>query len=176
MGENVKENTKTKKSKTGPWFSNPDPASLGVKIQNMEEYGIKNEEPARCLECGDVIEYGRQGRKFCCEDCKNRFNNRKVRNSKTVKLKILSALNRNYTILSNLVKLRVTTLGVSELQHLGFKFDYVTSYQKVRRHDVFQCFDISFTIIAGNVTSIEKLSINLPAVPDDEPSALSRRR
>ncbi len=62
------------------------------------------------------------------------------------------------------MRVKVTSLSVAELQHLGFKFDYVTSYQKIRRHDVFLCYDISFTVISERVTSITKLSINLPVV------------
>ncbi|MCD8313919.1 MAG: hypothetical protein LUC24_07140 [Bacteroidales bacterium] len=135
------------------------------------DYEINTEEKARCLECGDEIKYGRHDRKFCCDNCKNKFNNRRRMGSRTTRIKVLSALNKNYRILSDLLRHKVTNLSVAELQQLGFKFDFVTSYQKVRRHDVFLCFDISFTVMAGNVTSIEKLCINLPFVPefgDDE--------
>ncbi len=122
------------------------------------------EERSFCLQCGDPIAYGRHDRKFCCDVCKNKFNNLKAKGTKKVKMKILSNINRNYTILERLLRGGVTTIGVVELQQMGFKFDYVTSYQKIRRHDVFLCFDISFTVISDKVTAITKLSINLPPV------------
>lgn len=108
----------------------------------------------RCLECGDKISYGRQDKKFCCETCKNRYNNRKARGSKGVRARVLSALEKNYGILEKMVKLGIDSISVMELRNLGFNFNYVTSYQKVRRHDEFGCFDISFTVISGRVISI----------------------
>ncbi len=79
-------------------------------------------------------------------------------------MRILSNLEKNYSILDNLLKINITSMSVLELQHLGFKFDCVTSYQKVRRHNVFLCFDISFTVIADRVTSITRLSLGMPPV------------
>ncbi len=127
------------------------------------EYKVKPKKP-KCLECGDLIAYGRQDKKFCCDNCKNKFNNRRVRGSKNTKLRILSNLNKNYTILDNLLKINITSMSVMELQHLGFNFDCVTSYQRVRRHNVFLCFDISFTIIADRVTSITRLALGMQQV------------
>ncbi len=127
------------------------------------EYEVRTEK-SKCLECGDLIEYGRQDKKFCCDSCKNRFNNRRTRGSRSAKLKILSSLERNYSILDNLLKINITSMSVLELQHLGFKLDCVTSYQKVRRHNVFLCFDISFTVIADRVTSITRLSMSMSQI------------
>ncbi len=128
-------------------------------------YEVKSVK-SKCLECGDSIEYGRQDKKFCCDSCRSKFHNRRTRGSRSTKLKILSNLEKNYSILDKLLKINVTSMSVMELQHLGFKFDFVTSYQKIRRHNVFLCFDISFTIIADRVTSITRLSLNLPPVSD----------
>ncbi|MCD8207292.1 MAG: hypothetical protein LUD72_05080 [Bacteroidales bacterium] len=128
------------------------------------EYKVKPVK-SKCLECGDAIEYGRQDKKFCCDNCKNKFHNRRTRGSKRAKLKILSSLERNYSILDKLLKINVTSMSVLELQHLGFNFDCVTSVQRIRRHNVFLCFDISFTVIADRVTSITRLSLNLSSVP-----------
>lgn len=123
------------------------------------------EHKATCLECGDEFEYGRNGRKFCCISCKNRYNNRRTQYSKAMRVKVMNVLGRNYEILDRLVKTGVTKIPVVELKQLGFNPDYVTSYSKVRRHDVFSCFDISFTLMASMATrimriysSVEKLS------------------
>ena len=129
------------------------------EIQSEEDgmgYDTERRE-SRCLECGDMIEYGRQDRKFCCTSCKNRFNNRRTRGSKAVKARILNALEKNYAILERLLKLGMTSLSAAQLRQLGFNFDYVTSYHKVRRHDEFCCFDISVTVMASRVISIERM-------------------
>ncbi len=131
---------------------------------------------SKCLECGDRIDYGRHDKKFCCDTCKNRYNNRKARGSRVAKVKILSALEKNYSILSRLVKMKVTSLSVTELRYMGFNFDCVTSYQKIRRHDVFLCFDISFTIVSSRVMSIRRLSLNLSAFVDREDGELPEFR
>lgn len=124
----------------------------------------------KCLECGDKIVYGRQDKKFCCDSCKNKFNNRKARSSRVAKVKVLSALDKNYAILDRLLKMDVTSLSVTELKYMGFNFDCVTSYQKVRRHDMFMCFDISFTVLSSRVTCIAKLSLNLASLQGSESS------
>ena len=92
---------------------------------------------ARCLECGDRIEYGRQDKKFCCETCKNRYNNRRARGSRGIKVKVLSALEKNHNILERVLKLGLDNISVAELRQMGFNFDYVTSYHKVMlRHHI----------------------------------------
>ena len=110
----------------------------------------------RCLECGGRIRYGRNDKKFCCETCKNRYNNRRARSSRGVKVRVLSALEKNYGILDRVLKQGVVSISAAELRQQGFNFDYVTSYHKVRRHDEFSCFDISFTVVADMVISINR--------------------
>lgn len=119
---------------------------------------------AKCLECGDEIVYGRRGRKFCCSVCKNRFNNRKAKDSRKAKTRIQNALERNYAILGRLLRSGRTSIDVSELRQLGFNFGYVTSYHKTRRHDEFGCFDISFIVMSSKVIEITRIAtlFNLP--------------
>jgi len=119
-------------------------------------YKIKD-RTSKCLECGDRIEYGRLDRKFCCDACKNRFNNKKAKNSRIVKMRILHVLNKNYSILDRLIKINVTALTVMQLKQMGFDFDYITSYRKFRRHDEYGCFDISLVIMSSKVISITKM-------------------
>ena len=142
-------------------------------------YEIK-QHTARCLECGDAIEYGRQDRKFCCVSCKNRFNNLKARGTRAIKMKIINALEKNHGILENLLKHHTTSLSVMELRHLGFNFDYVTSYHKTRRHDEYGCFDISVTVMSSKVSiarcsmlcktlmEYENVSLNLQDISSKE--------
>lgn len=120
------------------------------------EYNADRRE-SKCLECGDTIEYGRQDRKYCCTSCKNRFNNRRTRGSRAAKARIMNALEKNYSILERLVKLGMTSMSTAQLRQMGFCFDYVTSYHKVRRHDEYCCFDISVTVMSSRVISIMRM-------------------
>ena len=40
------------------------------------EYAKKERKIPVCLECGDKIKYGRMDKKFCCDECKVRHNNK----------------------------------------------------------------------------------------------------
>ncbi|MBO8485520.1 MAG: hypothetical protein IAB78_03745 [Bacteroidetes bacterium] len=118
--------------------------------------------PATCLECGDEIHYGRTDRKFCCESCKNRYNNRKARDGRATRLKVMNALNKNHDILERMLKLGLASMDLLELKHLGFDPDYVTSYRKSRRHDEFCCFDIRYVLTPTRICSVSRIQ-SLPA-------------
>lgn len=122
------------------------------------DYGEK-EKKTRCLECGDDISYGRTNRKFCCDRCKNTWHNRRTRGTKLAKARVMSILNRNYSILNGILEAGGTSAGVDQLKGMGFDFDYCTSYRKIRRHDEYVCFDIAFKIMADEVVSIRKLPV-----------------
>lgn len=110
-----------------------------------------------CLECGDEIRYGRPDRKFCCEACKNRYNNRKARTSRNTRLRVMNALDRNYRLLDHLLKLGMDSFDLVELRHMGFEPAYVTSYRRLRCHDEFCCFDIRFIMTATKICSLSRL-------------------
>ena len=111
----------------------------------------------RCLECGDKISYGRSDKKFCCEDCKNRHHNHKTRSSRSVKRKIVSALERNYDILEGFVKAGEETVKLSEVMALGFNPGYATSFRKVGHHQMYECFDITYVMTASRLCAISKI-------------------
>ena len=145
--------------------------SSQIKAKQFLEipYNINNEimknykilEDVSCLECGDVIPYKRSNKKFCCEKCKNTYNNKKIRNARISKLRILNALDKNYKILSNLIKSEMSSLDIMQAKQLGFDFTYVTSYHKLRKGNEFFCFDIRFKISQSRLYSICRLPINI---------------
>lgn len=112
----------------------------------------------RCLECGDVIRYGRPDRKFCCDSCKNRYNNRRTRSSRVMKLRVINSLEKNHMILSHLLKMGIDSIEITSLKQLGFSFDYMTSYRKYRGHAEIWCFDIRMVVTETKVKSIERVS------------------
>ena len=120
----------------------------------------------RCLECGDKISYGRTDKKFCCDECKNRHHNNKSRTERIIRRRTMSVLEKNYEILECLVKTGVDTVMLSDVMRLGFNPVYVTSCSKQKHHDVYGCFDITYTMTASRLCSISKiqnLSLNLQA-------------
>lgn len=133
------------------------PSELWRKKGATMGYRTEDEEGRRCLECGNEIVYGRADRKFCCELCKNRFNNRKNNYIRAMRARVLGAINRNYSILDGLIMNGVTAIPMIDLKQMGFDPDYVTSYSKVRRHDEFRCFDIRFRIVASEVVGISRV-------------------
>ncbi|MGN1211291.1 MAG: hypothetical protein ACI4TM_06360 [Candidatus Cryptobacteroides sp.] len=114
---------------------------------------------AICIECGDAIKYGgRVDRKFCCSACKNRYHNRNARRAKRIRTKTINVLDNNYSILNNMVRNGVKEATVSDMRQLGFNFSFSTSYSKIRRHDVFRCYDISYSVVADRVVAIDRMS------------------
>ena len=110
-----------------------------------------------CLECGDEIAYGRKGRKFCSETCKNSYHNRKHHYSRSVRLRILGTLDRNYTILERLLRLDIRSISLGDLAQMGYNKEFVTSYHKVGGHDEYRCFDIKYCCSSSRIFKIERV-------------------
>ena len=125
-----------------------------------------------CLECGDEIHYGRPDRKFCCENCKNAYHNRKARNSRITRLKVMHALDKNHGILEKLLKLGIDSIDLLELKHLGFDMSYSTSYRRVRCHDEYCCFDIRYIMTPTKICAVSKVQSSI----GPEMSAMSAKK
>ena len=131
------------------------------KMIVMAEYELldKKDENGVCLECGTAFYGGRVDRKFCCDACKNRYNNKKTRSLRNFKLRIKTALDRNYEILQSLVRDGVRTASRADLEARGFNPDYVTVHLKMNRHDFHCCYDISYILTPIKITNIKKLEL-----------------
>lgn len=98
----------------------------------------------RCLECGAPLPPGRSDMKFCCARCKNSWNYRLSGAVKKLKLRTLHTINSNYSILESLIGEGTVSMDIPDLADRGFKFDYVTSYHRIRGHDEFRIYDIRY--------------------------------
>lgn len=114
-----------------------------------------------CLECGHKIKYGRADKKFCCDSCRNRYNNAQIKAGRAYKRRVMKAISENYEILDHLVKAGVTSVDLFELVNLGFTLDAVTSHRKVKCHDEYACFDIKYIMTPTRISGIMKISLNL---------------
>ena len=132
------------------------------------EYAKERNMP-RCLECGDEISYGRTDKKFCSEECKNSHHNHQNASARAVKRRVMAALEKNYGILDGLVSSGVDSVWIDEVLPLGFNPGFATSFVKGRRVCRYSCFDISYLMTDGKLSSISKiqnLSVNLQAGHD----------
>lgn len=98
----------------------------------------------KCLECGASLPNGRSDMKFCSASCRNRYNYRKGNRDKGVKLRTINAINRNYEILESLLEDGTSTIDNPDLSAMGYNFDCITSYHKVRNHNEYRCYDIKY--------------------------------
>lgn len=117
---------------------------------------IQEDTTGRCLECGDPITYGRSDRKFCSGRCKNRYNYRKGGRLKGLRRKTIGAINRNYEILESLIARGVTRIDIPDLGQLGYNFNCITSYHKVRNHNEYRCYDIKYCMSGSSVFKLER--------------------
>ncbi len=112
-----------------------------------------------CLECGEGLTYGRSDRKFCSQECKNHFHNKQNSSSRSIKLRVLNALDKNYQILDNLLKNNVLEMDIGELVLMGYKLSFITSYHKIRGHYEYYCFDMKYCMSDNRIYSIKKINI-----------------
>ena len=120
---------------------------------------MRNEEGKRvgvCLECGRVLPRGRGDRKFCSTACKNRWHYREEGWLKGLKTKIIGTLDRNRAILDRLLQEGVTSIEIPDLAQMGYNFDCVTSYHRVRNHDEYRCYDIKYYMSESRVFRITR--------------------
>ena len=119
-------------------------------------YKEDGNEGKRCLECGDVLPYGRRDMRFCSPSCKNRWHYQKEGWLKGLRMRTIGALDRNHAILESLIDSGVAAIDIPDLAQMGYNFDCVTSYHKVRNHDEYRCYDIKYYMSASSVFKLER--------------------
>lgn len=121
------------------------------------EYHLEDKESlSRCLQCGNVIDYGgRPDRKFCSQGCKNRYHNyRRFHRRDLSERAIMGTLDRNYQVLEKLLAMRVKSMDRVTLAFMGFDPGYSTSYCRIGRHNVYTCFDIRYELTSSRIRKI----------------------
>lgn len=116
----------------------------------------EEEKRGRCLECGDILPYGRSDMKFCSQSCKSRWHYERDGRIKGIRIRILGALDRNYAILESLLEKGVTRIDIPDLAQMGYNFDCITSYHKVRNRNEYRCFDIKYYMSDSSVFKLER--------------------
>ncbi|QNJ97381.1 hypothetical protein [Constantimarinum furrinae] len=78
-----------------------------------------------CPECGNRL-IGRADKKFCCDSCRNAFNNALNKDHKKLLRNINNRLRKNYRILEALNSNNKTKVTKMSLSQRGFNFEYFT--------------------------------------------------
>jgi len=80
---------------------------------------------SNCFECGKSLT-GRIDKKFCDDQCRHQYNNKKKRIHEAAILNINQQLRKNRSIIKSLNPVGKTTVRRSLLKNMGFSFDFFT--------------------------------------------------
>ena len=128
------------------------------------DYREKEQKITHCLQCGEAITYGRSDRKFCCEECKNRFHNRQTNAARAVRARVNGILDRNYRLLEHWLGEGRDEVDVMEAVEEGFNLDFATTFHKSRSRMELACYDIHYRQSENRISAIHKIrnvSVNL---------------
>lgn len=84
-----------------------------------------------CLECSEKI-VGREDKKFCCDGCRNAFNNKINKDSTNFMRNINNKLRKNYRILAELNPDTKSRVSRTMLAARGFDFNLFTGILKTK--------------------------------------------
>ncbi len=118
-------------------------------------YKIKEDTECNCLYCNSPI-YGRLDKKFCNDDCKNKFNNLARRHRKEMYEEDTRRLKKNYSILENLLNANIKSARLNELDALGFNADYCTYSIRRNNYRCCHCYDIEYQITRSKIYNIAR--------------------
>lgn len=117
-------------------------------------------EVPSCLECGKEMYGGRSDKKFCSLGCKNKYHNQHVSDNTRYREKVVTHLNVNYRILSALIRQGVSSIGLNELETLGFRVSLITGCSRYRNHSVMHCYDICYCQSDSRIFKLCKTGID----------------
>lgn len=107
-----------------------------------------------CLECGEQFE-GRIDKKFCCDQCRNTFNNRQNKDANNYCRNVNRILRNNRKILEDFINEKKYKTSKTKLLNAGFNFDYLTNiYQTKTGKTYFFCYDYGYLEIENDLVSI----------------------
>jgi len=104
----------------------------------------------KCLNCGDNF-VGRSDKKFCCDQCRNTFNNKIKREHERLILNINQILRKNRKILKQFNPEGKTTIRKEYLEKLGFDFRYFThDYTTTHNNKYKFCYEYGYLTLEND--------------------------
>ena len=97
-----------------------------------------------CPECGNEF-FGRIDKKYCSDQCRNAFNNRKTQTSNNLIRRINRILRNNRNILKALNPTGRAKTTKSKLFERGFNFNYYTNTYVTQKGKTYHfCYDMGY--------------------------------
>lgn len=106
---------------------------------------------------------GRADKKFCCDQCRNTYNNQLKQEDNSITYKINRVLKKNHQILCDLYtkaekpEKERHSVQKDKLVREGFKFDYMTNIYRTKTDKVYYyCYDYGYYIDNDFVVIVQK--------------------
>ncbi|MBI4648431.1 MAG: hypothetical protein HY738_18070 [Bacteroidia bacterium] len=100
-----------------------------------------NKEERKCPECGEPL-VGRIDKKFCCDQCRNNYNNRLNSDNTNLVRNINNILRKNRRILMELNPEGKIKLSKNKLITKGFNFNFHTNIHNTKNgHTYYFCYE-----------------------------------
>jgi len=96
-----------------------------------------------CQQCNQPL-FGRKGKKFCNDFCRNSYNNNLNRDQVEIMRNVNNRLRKNNRILRTFIERGTRTVSLIELNLLNFDFQYFTNIQESKHGQVFYIYDIGY--------------------------------
>jgi flagellar hook-associated protein FlgK len=88
---------------------------------------------------------GRVDKKFCCDQCRNTYNNRLNQDTVNFSRQVNRILKNNRRILFDIYQKNVRKTAKTKLISAGFNFDYLTNIYKTKTGKIyFFCYDMGY--------------------------------
>lgn len=121
-----------------------------------------------CLECGEPIIYGRWDRKFCSNKCRHDYHNDRRAQYRDYKMRLISALDRNHSILDHVINMGCTSMGKIELAEMGFCPTAITAMIRKSRNIECRCYNIRYIEHAAKITDLSYVPFYSPGQVREE--------
>lgn len=100
-----------------------------------------------CLQCKSVI-VGRSDKRFCSDQCRSVFNNRRNNEDEKLLIKVNAVLRKNRTIMKRINPTGHSTVNKDYLIALGFNFKYFTNIYRTKSGSEYCfCYDHGFMML-----------------------------
>ncbi len=101
----------------------------------------------KCLDCGKPL-VGRADKKFCDDNCRSSYNNRRNSEDSSYLRKVNGILRRNRRILEKLNPMGKTTVDWRTLVVEGFNFDYITDMHETEKGKLYRfCYEYGYRLL-----------------------------
>lgn len=107
-----------------------------------------------CLECGQPM-IGRADKKFCSDQCRNAYNNKRNSDTNNLMRNVNNALRKNRRILEDLIPDQKAVTSKDKLLEMGFHFGYFTHIYTTKKGTEYRfCYEYGYLDIGNNLYAL----------------------